>query len=154
VFLSPGVLASVVIVFDKVRDGQSKANQRLRGCRGSGTAGTRCPAIPNSLWADKYSRSIDLKTVELNRQIAELELHVSYRKQTSAICSNRQKMRKCPPPISGHSRSGFCKWSKPFLPGSDQNIECDVTSRKQSPEKFLPGATTHPGDFTIWRNLR
>jgi len=29
-----------------------------------------------------------------------------------------------------------------FLPGSNQNVECDVSSRKQSPGKFLPGATT------------
>ena len=32
-----------------------------------------------------------------------------------------------------------------FLPGSAQNIENDVTSRKQTTGKFLPGATTtHP----------
>src|ERR1700723_3605224 len=29
-----------------------------------------------------------------------------------------------------------------FLPGSDQNVENDVTSRKQRTENFLPGATT------------
>jgi hypothetical protein len=29
-----------------------------------------------------------------------------------------------------------------FLPGFAQNIECDVTSRKQTTEEFLPGATS------------
>jgi phage shock protein A len=33
-------------------------------------------------------------STELNRQIAELETRVSYRKQRPAICSNRQKMQK------------------------------------------------------------
>jgi hypothetical protein len=36
-------------------------------------------------------------------------------------------------------------WPSRFLPGSGQNIECDVTSRKQTPTKFLPGATTTCG---------
>jgi hypothetical protein len=38
-----------------------------------------------------------------------------------------------------------------FLPGSNQNVECDVTSRKQSPEKFLPGATTTLSRYTELR---
>lgn len=40
-----------------------------------------------------------------------------------------------------------------FLPGSAQNIECDVTSRKQSPEKFLPGATTTPSRYAKLRHF-
>jgi hypothetical protein len=39
-------------------------------------------------------------------------------------------------------RSGFDKRFLPFLPGSAQNIENDVTYSKQSIGKFLPGATT------------
>jgi hypothetical protein len=39
-------------------------------------------------------------------------------------------------------RSGFKKGFPPFLPGSAQNIENDVTYSKQSIGKFLPGATT------------
>jgi len=39
-------------------------------------------------------------------------------------------------------RSGFKKGFPPFLPGSAQNIESDVTYSKQSIGKFLPGATT------------
>jgi hypothetical protein len=58
-----------------------------------------------------------------------------------------------PPPISHHPtrhfspndlqiRSRFDKEFLPFLPGSAQNIENDVTYSKQSIRKFLPGATT------------
>ena len=39
-------------------------------------------------------------------------------------------------------RSGFYKAFLPFLPGSAQNIENDVTYSKQSIGEFLPGATT------------
>ena len=39
-------------------------------------------------------------------------------------------------------RSGFDKAFLPFLPGSAQNIENDVTYSKQRIRKFLPGATT------------
>src|ERR1700723_196366 len=57
------------------------------------------------------------------------------------------------PPISPHPthhfspnkrqiRSGFNKRFLPFLPGSAQNIENDVTYSKQSIGEFLPGATT------------
>ena len=36
----------------------------------------------------------------------------------------------------------FLQGDRPLLPGSDQNIESDVTPRKQRTRKFLPGATT------------
>jgi len=36
----------------------------------------------------------------------------------------------------------FLQGDRPLLPGSDQNIENDVTQRKQRTQKFLPGATT------------
>jgi hypothetical protein len=36
----------------------------------------------------------------------------------------------------------FLQGNRPLLPGSDQNIESDVTPRKQRTQKFLPGATT------------
>ena len=36
----------------------------------------------------------------------------------------------------------FLQTDLPLLPGSDQNIESDVTPRKQRTRKFLPGATT------------
>ena len=43
-------------------------------------------------------------------------------------------------------RTKVSGWPSRFLPGSAENIECDVTSRKQTPTKFLPGATTALGD--------
>src|SRR3984957_15539204 len=43
----------------------------------------------------------------------------------------------------------FCKVVTPLLPGSAQNIECDVTSTKQTTEDFLPGATTHSRTFRV-----
>jgi len=43
--------------------------------------------VPTTTETVRFSR-------ELNRQIAELETYVSYRKQRSASCSNRQKMQK------------------------------------------------------------
>jgi hypothetical protein len=39
-------------------------------------------------------------------------------------------------------RSRFYELFAPFLPGSAQNVESDVTCSKQSTGKFLPGATT------------
>jgi hypothetical protein len=46
------------------------------------------------------------------------------------------------PPNNQQIRSGLEKGFLPFLPGSAQNIENDVTYSKQSTEEFLPGATT------------
>jgi hypothetical protein len=40
-----------------------------------------------------------------------------------------------------------------FLPGSAQNVEYDVTSRKQTVGKFLPGATTGPRGLRHGRSL-
>jgi hypothetical protein len=45
-------------------------------------------------------------------------------------------------PNNRQIRSGFDKGFLPFLPGSAQNVESDVTYSKQSIGKFLPGATT------------
>jgi hypothetical protein len=39
-------------------------------------------------------------------------------------------------------KTRFLQGDRPLLPGSDQNIENDVTQRKQRAQKFLPGATT------------
>src|SRR5277367_3970588 len=45
-------------------------------------------------------------------------------------------------PSNHQVRSLFQRLFAPFLPGSEQNIECDVTYSKQSIGKFLTGATT------------
>jgi hypothetical protein len=58
--------------------------------------------------------------------------------------------------LPGLPRAIFAKglaWPSAFLPGSGQNVEYDVTSRKQSPKKFLPGATTTPSRHTKLRNF-
>jgi hypothetical protein len=39
-------------------------------------------------------------------------------------------------------KTRFLQTDRPLLPGSDQNIENDVTQRKQRTQNFLPGATT------------
>jgi hypothetical protein len=39
-------------------------------------------------------------------------------------------------------KTRFLQGDHPLLPGSDQNIENDVTQRKQRTQNFLPGATT------------
>jgi|ERR1700722_275001 len=42
----------------------------------------------------------------------------------------------------------FLQTDRPLLPGSAQNIECDVTYSKQTTATFLPGATTACPDRT------
>ena len=39
-------------------------------------------------------------------------------------------------------KTRFLQSDRPLLPGSDQNVENDVTQRKQRTQNFLPGATT------------
>jgi hypothetical protein len=63
--------------------------------------------------------------------------------RTSAIVPpNPHDPRRHFSPNKRRIRSGFDKRFLPFLPGSAQNIENDVTYSKQSIGKFLPGATT------------
>jgi hypothetical protein len=51
-------------------------------------------------------------------------------------------------PAATRNRDSSCKTTSPspsaksFLPGSGQNVECDVTYSKQTIGEFLPGATT------------
>src|SRR5580704_13206343 len=59
----------------------------------------------------------------------------SHRKQTikPRLTGSRSDIRHFE--IPSHSvaqRSSFCKWSRPLLPGSAQNIENDVTYSKQT----------------------
>ena len=72
---------------------------------------------------------------KLNRQIHELEHAVTCRKQSPANCSNRQKIQfrntgslnaNVPdfPALPTRKRSQ----DPPLLPGSAQNVECDVTT--------------------------
>src|ERR1700722_16007550 len=77
----------------------------------------------------------------------------SYRKQTirPRLTGSRIDIRQFEiPPHSVAQQSGFCKWSRPLLPGSAQNIESDVTYSKQTIGEFLPGATTRIGHFEFF----
>src|ERR1700722_8830386 len=47
----------------------------------------------------------------------------------------------------------FLQTDRPLLPGSDQNIECDVTQRKQRTQNFLPGATTAHSRLPKFREI-
>ncbi len=111
-----------------------------------------------------------------NRELNLLERKLSHCKQTKAAGSNRELSTICNPAIVSLSNQAFSSknlTSKSpltdrqeclgrtkgsgelpiFLPGSAQNVESDVTSRKQSPKKFLPGATTTPSRHTKLRNF-
>jgi hypothetical protein len=47
----------------------------------------------------------------------------------------------------------FLQSDRPLLPGSDQNVENDVTQRKQRTQNFLPGATTTPSRLPKFRKV-
>jgi hypothetical protein len=69
-----------------------------------------------------------------DRELDLLERSLNHCKQGKAAVSNRELPTVCN--LVG-SRPLV-----PFLPGSAQNVECDVTHTKQTVRKFLPGATT------------
>jgi hypothetical protein len=97
-----------------------------------------------------------------NRELNLLERKLSHCKQTKAAGSNRELSTISNPAIVSLSNPSKNLTSEShltdrqesrFLPGSGQNVECDVSSRKQSPVKFLPGATTTPSHHTKLRNF-
>jgi hypothetical protein len=61
------------------------------------------------------------KLSRLNRQIPELKRRVTYRKQTTATCSNRQKIQKRLRPIS---RSTSLSSARDFTSSQSQNAAC------------------------------
>jgi dTMP kinase len=76
---------------------------------------------------------------KLNRQTPEVEHLASRRKQTPAICSNRQKINFC----LDENVSAIGAPSERlnvFLPGSGLRVEMAVTHSKQSIGAFLPGS--------------
>ncbi len=100
------------------------------------------------------------KLLKLNRQIPELEHHVTYRKQTTETCSNRQKNQKRPRPISkstsflsarDFARTKFRDAARPTLKNEFLQTGCTTSTRfwsksrryrKQMIKPFLPGVTT------------
>ena len=101
-----------------------------------------------------------------NRELNLLERKLSHCKQTNAAASNRELSTICNPAIVSISNPAFSsknltskslltdRQESRFLPGSAQNVECDVSSRKQTPKEFLPGATTTPSRNTKLQHFR
>jgi hypothetical protein len=77
------------------------------------------------------SRRFSTNRAKLNRQIQEVERFATYRKQSTALSSNRQKIN-----FSPYENQPF----NAFLPGSALRVECDVTYSKQKAAPFLPGS--------------
>jgi hypothetical protein len=106
-------------------------------------------SIPNS---SKIPPSTEIKTHELNRQTREFRDAVTHRKERSATCSNRQKIRFCEtnnPQTSALTRSAFRERFLTLLTGSGSQTEFAVTHSKQKTEKILTGARTHIRIFEI-----
>jgi hypothetical protein len=90
-----------------------------------------------------------------NRELDLFERDLSYCKQRAAAVSNRELWTVCDSPTqSAASMPGGMSFSlhgrrlaacgsrllSPFLPGSAQNVECDVTHSKKRTATFLPGS--------------
>jgi hypothetical protein len=93
-----------------------------------------------------------------NRELDLLERDLSYCKQRAAAVSSRELWTVCDSPTqSAASMPGGMSFSlhgrrlaacgsrllSPFLPGSAQNVECDVTHSKQRTATFLPVLELH-----------
>jgi hypothetical protein len=112
----------------------------------------RITASPRSPWAAAPGQRPPLS----NRELELLERGLSYCKQRLATVSNRElwTIRDFAAPsrsvrdrtadlLRGPRVTGRRTRPLPsFLPGSAQNVECDVTPTKQTTATFLPGATT------------
>jgi hypothetical protein len=96
------------------------------GC-GRRTVGERSLRSPISVRNGRFSTNRD----KLNRQTPEVERFATYRKQRTALSSNRQKTN-----FSPYESQAF----NSFLPGSARRVECDVTYSKQKAAPFLPGS--------------
>jgi hypothetical protein len=125
----------------------------------------REPKVPRASVSRSSNELRGIRFALSNRELNLLERKLSHCKQTKAAGSNRELSTICDPAIVSLSNPAFssknltskslltdCQESR-FLPGSAQDVECDVSSRKQSPKKFLPGATTTPGRYTKLRQF-
>jgi hypothetical protein len=106
------------------------------------------------------------KLLKLNRQIQELKRRVTYRKQTTENCSNRQKIQKRRPsiskstgfssarkfdtsatrkmePLARKNEAVLAKWA----PTSNRNWVTNRSHRKQTTKPCLTGARTHIREF-------
>jgi hypothetical protein len=112
------------------------------------------------------------KLLKLNRQIPELKGRVTYRKQTTETCSNRQKIQKRSFPIPkstsfSSARDLDTSATRKMEPPARKNEAvfqsgCATSTRfwskyrsyrKQTIKPFLPGATTAPRDFPLFAKM-
>jgi hypothetical protein len=100
----------------------------------------------------KISASGSIKAEELSRQTRVFKNAVTFTKQRTATCSNRQKIKFCVPDnlqTSSSNGSAFRDAFRPFLTGSAPQTEFALTHSKQRTEKFLTGARMHIKGSTI-----
>jgi hypothetical protein len=93
----------------------------------------------------KISASGSIKAEELSRQTRVFKNAVTFTKQRTATCSNRQKIKFCVPDnlqTSSSNGSAFRDAFRPFLTGSAPQTEFAVTRSKQRTGKFLTGTRT------------
>jgi hypothetical protein len=109
----------------------------------------RAPIFSRPLSHRELSHPAPFSTnrAELNRQTPEIEHLATRRKQTPAICSNRQKNNICfdenstlPASFLEGSIGAPTERLSAFLPGSGLRVEMAVTHSKQSIGPFLPGS--------------
>jgi dTMP kinase len=100
-----------------------------------------------------YAVSRSVNCAKLNRQTPELERIVSRRKQTAALCSNRQNFRFCLDEISTplssvgareHARSLRPEWFRGAVPGTDAWLTCSDGKNGCGDHflQFLPGTAS------------
>ena len=136
------MLRFFVTIIEKFCDVQSerKGGAPILAATGRGIESVTSPFSNREIWA--------------NRSIPDLK--PSQDSKISVPSKSPPTDRPVPRFSPFMPRAIFAKgsaWPCTFLPGSAQNIECDVTSRKQSPKKFLPGAPTTPSRYTELRNF-
>ncbi len=136
------MLRFFVTIIEKLCDARSegKGDAPILSATGRGIESVTSPFSNREIWAN---RSIpDLKPSQDPKISAP----------SKSPFTDRQVPRFSPFMPTGIFAKGSA-WPSTFLPGSAQNIECDVTSRKQTLTKILPGATTTCRRYTKLRGF-
>ena len=151
-----------MIIFDNFGDGQSERNRSVASIPATGrrTNGVNlrhsCRFTRASLRRPRPSFNPSLRCSVSNRELNLLERELSHCEQREATASNRELStvrnlagspalaRDQIANLACVTRLASCgsRPLAPFLPGSAQKAECDVTPTKQTAGEFLPGATT------------
>jgi hypothetical protein len=96
-----GRLPIIVEMINGLRIGANEGGQQPSDCLYLVNPKTPCAHMQTSLKTSRFCG-------ELNRQIQEVETTLSYRKQRTATCSNRQKIKKWDSRFSALSPAVFC----------------------------------------------